>query len=67
MKKPDKLQKETVEGILWGGFKGEHNLEHPYYVLPPKQDALTEDAVFVADILRKFARKRVRITVEEIA
>jgi len=62
----DKGEKVTVEGVLWGGFEGEHNLKYPYYILPPKEDALEEDAIFVADIIKKFMRKKIRLTVEEI-
>lgn len=58
--------KEVAEGVLWGGFKGEHNLAHPYYILQDEEYTFEKDELFVADILKKFVRKRIRLTVEEI-
>jgi hypothetical protein len=60
------MKKVIAEGVLWGGFKGENNLKYPYYILPPKKDALEKDAIFVADMLKTFARKRIRITIEQV-
>ncbi len=58
--------KETAEGVLWGGFKGEHDLKHPYYILRDEKHTFELDELFVADILKKFVRKRIRLTVEEL-
>ena len=61
-----KVRKAIAEGVLWGGYKGEHNLKYPYYILRDEKHTFELDELFVADILKKFVRKRSRLTVEEL-
>ncbi len=61
-----KIPKVVLEGTLWGGYKTENDLRYPYYILPDEIHTFEKDEIFVADKLSKFARKRIRITIEEI-
>ena len=57
----DKKKRKSLEGKVWSGFIGECKDKCPCYLLRPKMEA-----IFICDILRKFARKKVRITIQEL-
>lgn len=50
-----------VKGKVWTGFIGECKDRCPCYIIPKAG----EDGVFICDVLRKFFRKKVTITIKE--
>ncbi len=56
-----KKRKKIVTGKVWSGFIGEYK-HPPVYIIP----APNKDGIFVSDILKKFLRKEVRMTLEEL-
>ena len=58
------MKKKSLVGLVWFGFTVEYQ-KPPCYIILGKEgfDAKT---VFISDALRKFAGKKVRITIEEI-
>jgi len=55
------MKKKRIQGKIWSGFISECKDRCPCYLLRPYNEA-----VFICDVLKKFAKKRVRITIEEI-
>ncbi len=58
------MQKK-IKGKVWTGFIGECNKRCPCYLLLDYPNPEL-DAIFICDVLRKFVRKEVRITIEPI-
>jgi tetrahydromethanopterin S-methyltransferase subunit G len=64
---------EVFEGLLWAGYIGECKKDKrtPCYVLEETELTETkkriddmEDGIFVCDVLKKYAGKQVKITIE---
>ena len=55
------MKKKVIQGKVWTGFTGECGDRCPCYLLRPKVEA-----VFMCNILKKFVRKRVQITIKEL-
>ena len=62
MSKPGGMRRYVLEGLVWFGFEGELK-RPPCYIIPRP----ASDGIFVSDVLRKFAAKRVKITIETIS
>ncbi len=58
------MRKKTIIGKVWTGFVGEYK-KSPVYIIKEPYGAEAE-TVFLADLLRPFWAKKVRITIEEI-
>jgi len=56
-----KKKRIRIQGKVWSGFVGECKDKCPCYLLRPEMEA-----VFPCDIMKKFARKRVQITYQEL-
>jgi hypothetical protein len=56
--------KKTIKGIVWSGFIGEYK-KPPIYIIQKPYDQ-TADGIFIDDILRRFLKKKVEITIKKI-
>ncbi len=50
-----------VTGVVWMGYIGEYK-KPPIYIIPEPE----ADGIFIDDILRKFLRKKVHITIKVV-
>jgi len=55
--------KKVLKGKVWGGYIGEYKKPPVYIIVSP---GIEGDTVFVSDLFKKFMRKKVRITIEEL-
>lgn len=56
-----KMKKTILTGKVWGGYIGEYKHPPIYIIMSPGMEG---DTVFIDDILRKFMRKDIKITIE---
>jgi len=54
---------KVLKGKVWGGYIGEYKKPPVYIIVSP---GIEGDTVFVSDLFKKFMRKKVRITIEEL-
>ena len=61
----EKLKGEMVKGRVWSGFIGEckGDKRTPCYIIPEPD----EEGIFLCDILKKYAKQEVVITIDHIA
>jgi hypothetical protein len=56
--------KKIIKRIIWSGFIGEYK-KPPIYIIQKPYDQAA-DGIFINDILRRFLKKKVEITIKEI-
>ncbi len=56
----------TIKGKVWSGYIGEckHDKRNPFFAIQEEPDDEWDDAIFICDILKKFAGKDVVITIK---
>lgn len=54
-------KKKSLVGKVWGGFAGEYK-KPPIYIIPKPGG----NGIFIDDVMKKFLKKKVRITIEEV-
>ncbi len=56
------MKAKKIKGVIYGGFKGECGKRNPWYIIPKPG----EDGIFICDILKKYVRKKVEITIKVV-
>ncbi len=64
------MKKEVIEGRVWSGYIGEckNDMRCPLFIIqnPDDFEEEEENAIFVCAVLKKFAKKKIRITIQEM-
>ena len=55
--------KKVLSGKVWSGYIGEYKKPPIYVIVSP---GIGGETVFIDDVLRKFMRRKVKITIEEV-